>query len=109
MISVKGAGKALNDIANGLTAFQALVEKDVDFDKVGKAISKSVGFVQEAFSAVADQGNVQAGGFWNSLFKIKKNKVQEGIKSVKGAGAELKKYSRRFSHILWYRRSRRSS
>ena len=88
--SVKGAGKALNDIANGLTAFQALVEKDVDFDKVGKAISKSVGFVQEAFSAVADQGNVQAGGFWNSLFKIKKNKVQEGIKSVKGAGAELK-------------------
>jgi len=88
--SVKGAGKSLNDIATGLTAFQKLVEKNVDFDKVGKAISKSVGFVQEAFSAVADQGNVQAGGFWNSLFKIKKNKVQEGIKSVKGAGAELK-------------------
>ena len=88
--SVKGAGKSLNDIANGLTAFQALVEKDIDFDKVGKAISKSVGFVQEAFSAVAEEGNVQAGGFWNSLFKIKKNKVQEGIKSVKGAGAELK-------------------
>ena len=88
--SVQGAGKSLNDIANGLTAFQALVEKDIDFDKVGKAISKSVGFVQEAFSAVAEQGNVQAGGFWNSLFKIKKNKVQEGIKSVKGAGAELK-------------------
>ena len=88
--SVKGAGKSLNDIANGLTAFQALVEKDVDFDKVGKAISKSVGFVQEAFSAVAEEGNVQAGGFWNSLFKIKKNKVQEGVKSVKGAGAELK-------------------
>ena len=88
--SVKGAGKSLNDIANGLTAFQALVEKNVDFDKVGKAISKSVGFVQEAFSAVAEEGNVQAGGFWNSLFKIKKNKVQEGVKSVKGAGAELK-------------------
>ena len=88
--SVKGAGKSLNDIATGLTAFQKLVEKDVDFDKVGKAISKSVGFVQEAFSAVAEEGNVQAGGFWNSLFKIKKNKVQEGIKSVKGAGAELK-------------------
>jgi hypothetical protein len=88
--SVKGAGKSLNDIANGLTAFQALVEKDIDFNKVGKAISKSVGFVQEAFSAVAEEGNVQAGGFWNSLFKIKKNKVQEGIKSVKGAGAELK-------------------
>ena len=88
--SVQGAGKALTDIANGLTAFQSLVESNVDFDKVGAAISKSVGFVQEAFSAVADQGNVQAGGFWNSLFKIKKNKVQEGIKSVKYAGAELK-------------------
>ena len=88
--SVKGAGKSLNDIANGLTTFQKLVEKNVDFDKVGKAISKSVGFVQEAFSAVAEEGNVQAGGFWNSLFKIKKNKVQEGVKSVKGAGAELK-------------------
>ena len=88
--SVKGAGNALTDIANGLTAFQKLVESNVDFEAVGAAISKSVGFVQEAFSAVAEQGNVQAGGFWNSLFKIKKNKVQEGIKSVKGAGAELK-------------------
>ena len=39
---------------------------------------------------MAEEGNVQAGGFWNSLFKIKKNKVQEGVKSVKGAGAELK-------------------
>ena len=88
--AVTGAGDALTGIAEGLTAFQKLVEDNVDFDAVGAAISKSVGFVQEAFSAVADQGNVQAGGFWNSLFKIKKNKVQEGIKSVQGAGAELK-------------------
>ena len=87
--AVTGAGDALTGIAEGLTAFQKLVESDVDFDKVGVAISKSVGFIQEAFAAVADQGNVQAGGFWNSLFKIKKNKVQEGIKSVQGAGAEL--------------------
>ena len=88
--SVQGAGKALKDIAIGLTEFQKLVDSKVDFDAVGVAISKSVGFVQEAFAAVADEGNVQAGGFFNSLFKIKKNKVQEGIKSVKGAGAELK-------------------
>ena len=87
--AVTGAGDALTGIAEGLTAFQKLVESNVDFDAVGIAISKSVGFVQEAFAAVADQGNVQAGGFWNSLFKIKKNKVQEGIKSVQGAGAEL--------------------
>ena len=88
--SVQGAGTALKDIAIGLTEFQKLVESKVDFDAVGAAISKSVGFVQEAFAAVADQGNVQAGGFWGSLFGIKKNKVAEGIESVQGAGAELK-------------------
>ena len=88
--SVQGAGTALKDIAIGLTEFQKLVESKVDFDAVGAAISKSVGFVQEAFSAVADQGNVQAGGFWGSLFGIKKNKVAEGVESVQGAGAELR-------------------
>ena len=88
--SVQGAGTALKDIAIGLTEFQKLVESKVDFDAVGAAISKSVGFVQEAFAAVADQGNVQAGGFWGSLFGIKKNKVAEGIESVQGAGAELR-------------------
>jgi len=88
--SVQGAGSALKDIAIGLTEFQKLVESKVDFDAVGAAISKSVGFVQEAFSAVADQGNVQAGGFWGSLLGIKKNKVAEGVESVQGAGAELR-------------------
>ena len=88
--SVQGAGKALTDIAVGLTEFQKLVKSKVNFDEVGAAISKSVGFVQEAFAAVADQGNVKAGGFWGSLLGIKKNKVQEGIQSVQGAGAELK-------------------
>jgi len=89
--SVQGAGKALTDIAVGLTEFQKLVESKVDFDKVGSAISKSVGFVQQAFAAVADQGNVKAGGFWGSLLGIEKNKVQEGIQSVQGAGDELGK------------------
>jgi len=89
--SVDGAGKALTGIVKGLSAFQKLVESEVDFDAVGAAISKSVGFVQEAFAAVADQGNVKAGGFWGSLLGIEKNKVQEGIQSVQGAGDELKK------------------
>ena len=88
--AVQGAGSALTGIAEGLTAFQKLVESKVDFDAVGIAISKSVGFVQEAFAAVAEEGNVKAGGFWGSLLGIKKNKVQEGIQSVQGAGAELK-------------------
>lgn len=89
--AVQGAGSALTGIAEGLTAFQTLVESKVDFDAVGAAISKSVGFVQEAFAAVADEGNVKAGGFWGSLLGIEKNKVQEGIQSVQGAGDELSK------------------
>ena len=89
--SVQGAGKALTDIAVGLTGFQKLVESNIDFNAVGAAISKSVGFVQQAFAAVATEGNVKAGGFFGSLFGIEKNKVQEGIQSVQGAGSELKK------------------
>ena len=89
--SVQGAGSALTGIAKGLTAFQKLVEAEVDFQTVGEAISKSIGFVQEAFAAVADEGNVKAGGFWGSLLGIEKNKVQEGIQSVQGAGSELEK------------------
>ena len=89
--SVEGAGSALKDIAIGLTEFQKLVKSEVDFQKVGEAISMSIGFVQEAFAAVADQGNVKAGGFWGSLLGIKKNKVQEGVQSVQGAGDELSK------------------
>jgi hypothetical protein len=95
--SVQGAGKALTGIAEGLMGFQKLIESDVDFDQIGVAISKSIGFVQEAFSAVADQGTVKAGGFWGSLFNIKKNKVQEGIKSVSGAGDELSKIAKALS------------
>ena len=89
--SVQSAGKALKDIALGLSEFQKLVESNVDFDAVGAAISKSIGFVQEAFAAVAEEGNVEAGGFWSSLFGIKKNKVAEGVAAVQGAGTELNK------------------
>ena len=95
--AVQGAGDALTGIAEGLTAFQALVESKVDFDAVGAAISKSVGFVQEAFAAVAEEGNVKAGGFWGSLLGIEKNKVQEGIQSVQGAGSELEKIANALS------------
>jgi len=87
--SVKGAGKALVDIVKGLEAFQSMVEKKIEWDDLGNAIIKSVGFVQTAFVAVAKEENVEAGGFFGSLLGIKKNKVAEGIASVKGAGKEL--------------------
>lgn len=98
--SVLGAGRALKDIAGGLQAFQALIDSGVNFgepDKNGRyakgtlgyAVVNTVGFINEAFAAVAEQGNVEAGGIFGSLFGIKKNKVAEGIDAVKGAGAEL--------------------
>jgi len=98
--SVMGAGRALTSIAKGLQAFQSLIDKGVNFGSpdsegryekgtLGYAVVNTVGFINEAFAAVAEQGNVEAGGFFNSLFGIKKNKVAEGIDSVKGAGKEL--------------------
>jgi hypothetical protein len=98
--SVLGAGRALTKIATGLESFQALIKAKVKFgthDKdglykegtLGHAVTNTLGFVNEAFAAVADQGNVQAGGVFSTLFGIKKNKVAEGIESVKGAGKEL--------------------
>ena len=98
--SVLGAGRALKDIAKGLQAFQALIDSGVNFGTpdssgryekgtLGYAVTNTIGFINEAFAAVADQGNVEAGGVFGSLFGIKKNKVAEGIDSVKGAGKEL--------------------
>lgn len=100
--SVMDAGKALTRIAEGLKSFQALVDQGVKFgdtsdpendyggtDTMAYAVINTVGFIQQAFSAVADQGNVQAGGFFNTLFGIKKNKVAEGISAVKNAGKTL--------------------
>jgi hypothetical protein len=98
--SVLGAGRALKDIAEGLKAFQALIDSGVNFGQpdengryqpgtLGYAVTNTVGFINEAFASIADQGNVPAGGVFGSLFGIKKNKVAEGIESVKGAGQEL--------------------
>jgi hypothetical protein len=87
--SVKGAGKALTDITTGLVSFQKLIDSQVDFTVLGSSITKTVGFVQTAFSAIGDEGNVEGGGFFGSLFGIKRNKVEEGIRSVEGAGKAL--------------------
>jgi len=99
--SVMDAGKALTNIASGLKAFQKLIESGVKFGEadengryqegtLGYAVTNTVGFINEAFAAVAEQGTVPAGGFFNTLFGIKKNKVKEGIDSVRGAGKSLK-------------------
>jgi|TARA_R110000782_G_scaffold12026_2_gene36098 hypothetical protein len=87
--AVQGAGSALTGIAEGLTSFVGFVKAKINFAEVGENIAKTVGFVQEAFAAVADQGTVQKSGFWGGLLGIQQSKVQEGIDSVQGAGTAL--------------------
>ena len=87
--SVMDAGKALTSIVVGLTEFQKLVDKDIDFVKLGEDVEQVVGFIQTAFAAVGNSGNVEAGGFFGSLLGIEKNAVAEGIASVSGAGKAL--------------------
>ena len=89
--SVNGAGGALTDIAKGLLSFQALVEKDIDFVVLGDKIGLTVGFVMDAFSSIGNSKKVDSGGFFSALLGIKSTAVEEGIRSVKGAGDELTK------------------
>ena len=83
--SVMKSGEALNSIATGLTSFKGIEDPAAISEKIAQA----VGFVSKAFASIADEGNVEAGGFFGSLLGIKKNKVAEGIESVQGAGTEL--------------------
>jgi len=98
--SVRGVGKNLDDIANSVMKFQTMIEKGIKFGEpdgdgnyeegtLGYAIVNTIGFIRTAFAAVADEGNVEAGGFFNSLFGVKKNKVAEGVDSVRGVGKDL--------------------
>jgi hypothetical protein len=86
--AVKGAGTELTNIANGLQTFQKLVTEKVDFRAEGdlaKAVSRSITFVGSAFAAIG--GQKQKTGWF--VFKWDQNKVNAGIKAVKGAGTEL--------------------
>ena len=89
--SVRDAGDALTGIADGLISFKALVDSKIDFVALSKDIGTTVGFVSQAFSAIGGDGaNVESGGFFSSLFGVKSTATEEGIRSVKGAGEELK-------------------
>ena len=86
--AVKGAGKELTNIATGLSSFQELVEKKIDFKpggKLGKAVSNSLSFVSTAFSAIG--GMEETDGWF--IFSWDENSVEKGIDAVKGAGKEL--------------------
>ena len=86
--AVKGAGKELTNIATGLSSFQELVEKKIDFSpggKLGMAVSNSLSFVSTAFSAI---GGMEEEDGW-FIFSWDENTVEKGIDAVKGAGKEL--------------------
>jgi hypothetical protein len=85
--AVSGAGKELTQIATGLTNFQALVAKNIDWTALGNAIKKSLTFVGDAFSAIGGK-EVKDSAFFG-LIKWDENTVQKGIKAVKGTGAVL--------------------
>lgn len=98
--SVMDAGEALSGIAKGLMSFQNLIDSGVTFGEpdgngryekgtLGYSVVNTIGFISQAFAAIANEGNVQGGGFFDSLLSIKRNKVAEGISSVRGVGDEL--------------------
>jgi hypothetical protein len=97
--SVRNAGSALKNIADGLSAFQDLIKQKVTFGEpdtngkyqegtLGYAITNTLGFVQSAFSAIGKEGDEADTGFFGAL-GFKQNVVQKGIQAVQGAGTEL--------------------
>lgn len=85
--AVKGAGTELMNIAKGLESFQGLIDKKIDWDQLKKSIVNSVTFVGDAFKAVGGMKEEKSSFF--GLITWDENLVSEGIKAVKGAGAEL--------------------
>ena len=76
------AGDALTEITKGLKSFLDLRKTygltSESFAKGGflnKAIVETLGFVKTAFAAVGGEGNVDAGGFFGSVFNIKQNNL----------------------------------
>ena len=87
--SVMDAGDALIGIVEGLIAFQGLIDQNVDFDVLGSSITKTVGFVQQAFASIGSEDKVESGGFFSSLLGIDSTATEEGIRSVMDAGDAL--------------------
>jgi hypothetical protein len=96
--AVKDAGKELTTIATGLTSFQNLINNGVKFGvpgtdgkfpagTLGFAITNTLGFVGNAFAAIGGKNDKKSALF--GLIKWDENKVNKGIKAVKGAGQEL--------------------
>jgi len=90
--AVKGSGKALKDITEGLAGFLDLRKKYGLTEEAFKsdgflaiAIKDSLGFVSKAFATI---GGMEVQDGWGP-FSWDENLVEKGIDAVKGAGTEL--------------------
>lgn len=90
--AVKGAGRELKAITDGLAAFLDLKvkyklgpEAFQDGGYLQVAVKDSLGFVSKAFATI---GGEETEDSWGP-FRWDENKVEKGVDAVKGAGAEL--------------------
>lgn len=91
--AVKGVGKELIDIANGLEGFAKLAKNSTVFTKDGglsqsfqSLVTSAIVGIGSAFASIGNSNTVEKGWF---VFKWNKNATKEGIDAVKGVGTEL--------------------
>lgn len=95
--SVKGAGKALIDISQGIVEFTKWYENNkklLDI-KDGKspffeALKMTITTLSDAFATVGGSDNYVKNNSIFAIFKPEESKVQKGIESVQGLGTTLK-------------------
>ena len=80
------AGLALQSLAKGLIIFKAVRWSDEDSGVLTRALTG----ISTAFAAVGGQEKVEGGGFFGTIFGIKRSATEEGIRSVMGSGDALK-------------------
>ena len=98
--SVKGAGKAIKDISEGLVEFTKWYEKNrklLDMKSGNSpffdALKTTITSISEAFAIVGGDENYSDPEGIFAVFKPKESKVQKGIKAVEGVGTTLKDIS----------------
>ena len=86
--AVKGVGKELTGIAEGLKIFADMVTGEVNFDHLGRIVGQVLTFVSTNFAAIG--GSTAAFQELPGLQWHGEGYVQKGIKTVQGADAALK-------------------
>ena len=86
--AVKGAGKELTQIGEGLKVFVDMITGEVDFNTLEKIVGKVLTFVSTNFAAIG--GSEAAFRELPGLQWHGEGYVQKGIKTVQGADAALK-------------------